>query len=101
LNIFVARCTGLSTDPYDALIEGTYTDRYSNSCVAMIHEFYPKVAKLSGSRQLEERVEKLIPKVFEFTQFLVNQLKIEDVGAYYPLSSQQKDYKQCGQAEKE
>ena len=56
----------------------------SASCVAMIHEFYPKVAKLSGSSELEKRVEKLIPKVFEFTQFLVNQLKIEDVGAYYP-----------------
>ncbi|TVP98739.1 MAG: (Fe-S)-binding protein [Balneolaceae bacterium] len=56
----------------------------SASCTGMIHEFYPKVAKLSGSRELEERVNSLIPRIHEFTQFLVNKLKIEDVGAYYP-----------------
>jgi L-lactate dehydrogenase complex protein LldE len=56
----------------------------SASCVGMIYEFYPKVAKLSGSKELEGRMENLIPKVFEFTQFLVNKLGTEDVGAYYP-----------------
>lgn len=56
----------------------------SASCVGMIHEFYPKVAKLSGSKELENRVNELIPRVFEFSQFLVNKLKVEDVGAYYP-----------------
>jgi len=56
----------------------------SASCTGMIHEFYPKVAKLSGSRELEERVNSLIPRIHEFTQFLVNKLEIEDVGAYYP-----------------
>ncbi len=56
----------------------------SASCTGMIHEFYPKVAKLSGSRELEERVNRLIPRIHEFTQFLVNNLGIEDVGAYYP-----------------
>ena len=56
----------------------------SASCVAAIHEFYPKLAVLSGSEELEHRVSKVIPKVHEFTQFLVNELKVEDVGAYYP-----------------
>jgi L-lactate dehydrogenase complex protein LldE len=56
----------------------------SASCVATIHEFYPKLAELSGSAELVQRVSEIIPKVHEFTQFLVNKLKVEDVGAYYP-----------------
>ncbi len=56
----------------------------SASCVGMIHEFYPKVAHLTGDQNLIEGVEKLIPKVYELSQFLVNKLGIEDVGAYYP-----------------
>ncbi len=56
----------------------------SASCVAAIHEFYPKLAALTGDSELEERVSKLIPKVYEFSQFLVHKLNIVDVGAYYP-----------------
>lgn len=56
----------------------------SASCVAMIKEFYPKIAELYGDPQLKEKVEKLIPRVFELSQFLVNELKVVDVGAYYP-----------------
>lgn len=56
----------------------------SASCAGMIHEFYPKVADLSGSNELKERVRSVLPRVFEFSQFLVNHLGVEDVGAYYP-----------------
>lgn len=56
----------------------------SASCVGMIHEFYPKVAQLSGDITLIKRIDELIPRVFEFSRFLVNKLEIEDVGAYYP-----------------
>lgn len=56
----------------------------SASCVAMIHEFYPKVAERAGDEKLAKEVEKIIPKVFELSQFLVDELGIEDVGAYYP-----------------
>lgn len=56
----------------------------SASCVGMIHEFYPKVAQLSGDKALIKHVDELIPRVFEFSQFLVNKLEVEDVGAYYP-----------------
>lgn len=70
-----------------------FTDQFENaeavvipsaSCAAMIHEFYPKVAQLSGDETLIKRVDKLIPRVFEFSRFLVNKLEIEDAGAYYP-----------------
>lgn len=56
----------------------------SASCVGMVHEFYGKLAERSGDPELIDRVEKMIPKVFELTQFLVNKLGLEDVGAYYP-----------------
>lgn len=56
----------------------------SASCVAMVHEFYPKIARLTGDSEFEKRVEEIIPKVYELSQFLVNKLGVEDVGAYYP-----------------
>lgn len=56
----------------------------SASCVGMIHEFYPKVAKLTGDSSLIEAVDQLIPRVYELSQFLVEKLGVEDVGAYYP-----------------
>jgi len=56
----------------------------SASCVGMIKDFYPKVAKDSGDADLIQRVKGLIPRVFEFSQFIVHKLGIEDVGAYYP-----------------
>lgn len=56
----------------------------SASCVGMVHEFYGKVAERSGDHNLIRRVERIVPKVFELTQFLVDELGVEDVGAYYP-----------------
>lgn len=56
----------------------------SASCVGMVHEFYGKVAERSGDRDLKKKVERIVPKVFELTQFLVEELGVEDVGAYYP-----------------
>lgn len=56
----------------------------SASCAGMMHEFYPKVARLAGSERLMQRVEALIPRVFELSRFLVDELGVEDVGAYYP-----------------
>jgi L-lactate dehydrogenase complex protein LldE len=56
----------------------------SPSCVGMIHELYPKVAKLADDEDLARAVEDLIPRVHEFTTFLVHTMKLEDVGAYFP-----------------
>lgn len=64
--------------------EAEYIVAPSASCVAMIKEFYKKVAEQDGDPQLIEDVENLIPRVFELSQFLVDELKVEDVGAYYP-----------------
>lgn len=56
----------------------------SASCVGMIHDYYPKVAQLTGEEELAEEVSRLIPKVHELSLFLVDELGVEDVGAYYP-----------------
>ncbi|SMO54169.1 (Fe-S)-binding protein [Gracilimonas mengyeensis] len=68
----------------DVFGDAEYIVAPSASCVAMIHEFYPKVAERSGDAQLAKEVEEIIPKVYELSQFLVDELGIEDVGAYYP-----------------
>jgi L-lactate dehydrogenase complex protein LldE len=56
----------------------------SSSCVAMIREHYPRLAHSMKDPGLIAAVDLLVPKVFEFSEFLVNKLGVEDVGAYYP-----------------
>ncbi len=56
----------------------------SASCVAMIREFYPRLAQASGDSNLIRDVEHIVPRVCELSQFIVNRLGFEDVGAYYP-----------------
>src|SRR5271165_2331438 len=56
----------------------------SASCVGMVRDMYPRAAALAQDEELQLRVAALIPRVFELTEFLVYQLKLEDVGAYYP-----------------
>ena len=56
----------------------------SASCVGMVREFYPRLAEVAGDRRLAQAVDALIPRVYELSEFLVNKLGVEDVGAYYP-----------------
>ena len=56
----------------------------SASCVGMVRELYPKAAELAGDDDLAAKVQAIIPKVFELSEFLVNKLGLEDVGAYFP-----------------
>lgn len=56
----------------------------SGSCVAMVREQYPKIARVIGNEKLVVDVDALVPKVYEFTELLVNRLGVEDVGASYP-----------------
>jgi len=37
-----------------------------------------------GDAALVEEVSQLLPRVFEFSEFLIKRLGLEDVGAYYP-----------------
>jgi L-lactate dehydrogenase complex protein LldE len=56
----------------------------SSSCVAMMRDHYPKMAREIGDPNLEAAVAQLLPKVFEFSEFLTQRLSLEDVGAYFP-----------------
>jgi L-lactate dehydrogenase complex protein LldE len=56
----------------------------SASCVGMVRDLYPRAAEISGDRVLVKAVERLIPRVYELSEFLVKRLGVTDVGAYYP-----------------
>ncbi len=60
----------------------------SSSCVAMMREHYPGMAKTleaTGKHPgLVAEVEALLPKVFEFTELLTKRLGVTDVGATFP-----------------
>lgn len=66
------------SDEFDAVVAP------SGSCAAMVKDQYPRLAASSGDDQLTDAVAGLTPRVFELSQLLVNELGIEDVGAYYP-----------------
>ncbi len=56
----------------------------SSSCVAMIRDHYPKMAAASGDASLKRAVKNLLPRLFEFTELLVDKLEVTDVGAFFP-----------------
>jgi L-lactate dehydrogenase complex protein LldE len=56
----------------------------SSSCVAMIRDYYPELARENNDEKMAAEVESLLPKVFEFTELLIDRLQLEDVGAYFP-----------------
>ena len=56
----------------------------STSCIAMMRDHYPIMAERSKDKKLQADVAELLPKVWEFSEFLTQKLGLEDVGAYYP-----------------
>jgi L-lactate dehydrogenase complex protein LldE len=66
------------SDEFDAIVAP------SGSCAAMVEDQYPRLAQRSGDERLSRAVAALTPRVFELSQFLVDELGVEDVGAYYP-----------------
>ncbi len=58
----------------------------SASCVAMIRDHFPKMAAEVADPAITAAVADLLPRVFEFTELLVDKLGVTDVGATYPHS---------------
>ncbi len=54
----------------------------STSCTTTIRTQYPRLAADDAS--LLREVNDIIPRVSEFSEFLTRELRLEDVGAYYP-----------------
>ena len=56
----------------------------STSCVAMIRDQYPGLITELGNEPLRRDFEALLPRIFELSEFLIDKLEVEDVGAYFP-----------------
>jgi L-lactate dehydrogenase complex protein LldE len=56
----------------------------SSSCVAMIRDQYPGLFEELGNEDLRRDLKALLPRVFELSEFLIDRLEVEDVGAYFP-----------------
>ncbi len=63
---------------YDAIVTP------SGSCTASARHQHAIVARRAGDPGLQEAVAELSPKVYELSEFLVDVLGVEDVGAYFP-----------------
>src|SRR5579862_4512116 len=56
----------------------------SSSCVAMIRDQYPGLFEELGNEELRKQFHALLPRVYELSEFLLDKLGTEDVGAYFP-----------------
>jgi L-lactate dehydrogenase complex protein LldE len=69
-------------DGYDAVVTP------SGSCGAMVRELYPRMGERARAEgdggALAATVARVAPRTYELTEFLVDVLGVEDVGAYYP-----------------
>lgn len=65
---------------YDAIVTP------SGSCTASARHQHPLVAERSGDRLLIDAVAETAPRVYELSEFLIDVLGTEDVGAYFPHS---------------
>ncbi|EAP98098.1 hypothetical protein JNB_14078 [Janibacter sp. HTCC2649] len=63
---------------YDAVVAP------SGSCVGSVRDQHPMIAHLAGDPGLASEVERVSPKVFELSEFLVDVLGVTDVGAWFP-----------------
>ncbi|WP_316525789.1 (Fe-S)-binding protein [Kitasatospora brasiliensis] len=60
----------------------------SGSCVAMVRDNYPRIGARAAAEgrgtQLADLATELAPRVVELTEFLIDVLGVEDVGAHFP-----------------
>ncbi len=64
--------------PYDAVVAP------SASCAASIRHQHPMIARTAGDRALAARAESVAAKTYELSQFLIEVMGVDDVGAYFP-----------------
>ena len=66
----------------DLFDDADYVVSPSGSCTSMVRVFYPELFAADPDRL--RRCHQLRNRFFEFSEFLVNVLKVEDVGASFP-----------------
>jgi L-lactate dehydrogenase complex protein LldE len=72
-----------------AAFEGyDYVVTPSGSCAAMVRDNYPRIGAKAAAEgrgnELADAAGSLVPKTYELTEFLVDVLGVQDVGAYFP-----------------
>jgi L-lactate dehydrogenase complex protein LldE len=65
-------------EPHDVIVAP------SGSCVGSISHQHAMVARRAGDEELAVRAEAVAARTYELSQLLVDVLKVEDVGAWYP-----------------
>lgn len=66
------------SDPADFIVAP------SGSCTAMVRNYYSELFHGSDDREWQERLNRVRPRLREFSEFIVNELGVEDVGARFP-----------------
>jgi L-lactate dehydrogenase complex protein LldE len=56
----------------------------SSSCVAMIRDQYQGLFEELGNEPLRREFAALLPRVYELSEFLIDRLGVDDVGAWFP-----------------
>jgi L-lactate dehydrogenase complex protein LldE len=56
----------------------------SASCVGWVRELAPAIAREAGDAALAEQLDQLAARTFELTEYLCDELGVEDVGATFP-----------------
>jgi L-lactate dehydrogenase complex protein LldE len=65
-------------DPYDAIVAP------SGSCAGSVRHQHAMVASRAGRKGLASRAGSVASRTYELSEFLVDVLGVDDVGAYYP-----------------
>ncbi|WP_202077828.1 (Fe-S)-binding protein [Caldalkalibacillus salinus] len=66
----------------DAFDDSDFVLSPSGSCTGMVQHYYPKL--FENDPVYLEKANRLVSKTYEFSQFMVQVLGVEDVGATYP-----------------
>jgi L-lactate dehydrogenase complex protein LldE len=73
-----------------AFADYDYVVTPSGSCAAMVRDNYPRIARRAADEGrdagLADAAAAAAPKTYELTEFLVDVLKVTDVGAYFPYT---------------
>ncbi|CAM3560719.1 (Fe-S)-binding protein [Marinicrinis lubricantis] len=65
-----------------AFEDSDYVIAPSGSCTGMIHHYYPKL--FEQEPEMKEKVQDLVDKTYEFSQFMVGVLGVENLKASFP-----------------
>ena len=65
-------------DPYKAIVSP------SPSCAGTVRESYERIAQRPGDEALARSAARIVPRVRQLSEFLVDVLGVQDVGAHFP-----------------